>query len=875
MKKYWPILLAFISMILLAAEVSGQAFLLTGINQQRESAPQAEVFINFIDNDPQGTSNGQNSYSGTWVLPGSKADAYNQTFSYTNAGTDDGNNANDPYVNVYFNGFQVGIAAERYPSHGIMAVSIDGGAEVEVDQYSSINSETMVNGVPQIIWTSTTLSNGDHILKIRNTGKKNTLSSGTYTVVDAVQVSATSAPTTPAPATGTLFVRKTGNDANPCSTGSPCLTVQRALNIAVPGDIVNIGAGTYRETPTPVNSGTAGHPIIIQAASGATVIISGLESISDGAWTSHDLTGGKQIYKAAVSNGALYTEKMTGFNTNNLQYNNTQLLAQQLFKGGSMQFQASWPVPTSVSNILERSSQRSRMDATGDVFGDTQVQDAAFPAGDFTGGKIWVQGWFVTRTRNITAHNTGTDVLTYESTTDGGDHAFSNFYKIFGDYDLLQVATQWHYDGTYFYFWQTGGGSPTGVEYKKRNWGFDLRNKSYITVEGITFIGCDPVMTTSSSTNITIDNIRATYTSHHMLESDGGSNNGFGGSGYYNSPVQTGTKLLGANSIIKNSEFNYASGTVLWLGSNTTAQNNKFQNGNYAGFYNAFIKLAFSGTTGSSNVKILNNTFQRVGRAHIDLGGESFDLIHSNIEIGYNDFSGHGMMNVDFGAIYAARRTVMNGNNVSSRFHHNYFHDPLFDEDGTGQQRGIQVTGNYFDMASGPVMYDHNVHWNGVSGSGRSGAYASDFYTQSYAPDVGNRLQNGKSTLYNNIFATVTSGGQYSYVVYNNRSDVKDIQRNNIYRAQIIQDWGINGATPDTDASVVTSGTNPLWAGGSLSNPGAYFQLGSGSPARGIGISLPGINDDDTSPKDSGAFGYSQAVWTTPGYSAVSYTPTP
>lgn len=59
------------------------------------------------------------------------------------------------------------------------------------------------------------------------------------------------------------FVRKSGNDANSgVSKAQAKLTIQAAVNLATsPGDIVHIGAGTYREAVTVAASGTVGNPI--------------------------------------------------------------------------------------------------------------------------------------------------------------------------------------------------------------------------------------------------------------------------------------------------------------------------------------------------------------------------------------------------------------------------------------------------------------------------------------------------------------------------------------------------------------------------------------------------------------------------------------
>ena len=46
------------------------------------------------------------------------------------------------------------------------------------------------------------------------------------------------------------YVAKTGDDsANDCLTeGAPCLTIQHAVDVSDPNDIVNVSAGTYDES---------------------------------------------------------------------------------------------------------------------------------------------------------------------------------------------------------------------------------------------------------------------------------------------------------------------------------------------------------------------------------------------------------------------------------------------------------------------------------------------------------------------------------------------------------------------------------------------------------------------------------------------------
>jgi parallel beta-helix repeat protein len=74
----------------------------------------------------------------------------------------------------------------------------------------------------------------------------------------------------------TLFV----GGANCSDTGQgtqtqPYCTINKAASVAAAGQTVLVASGTYSETVTVKNSGTAGAPIVFQPAAGATVTVSG------------------------------------------------------------------------------------------------------------------------------------------------------------------------------------------------------------------------------------------------------------------------------------------------------------------------------------------------------------------------------------------------------------------------------------------------------------------------------------------------------------------------------------------------------------------------------------------------------------------------
>src|SRR5258708_4023091 len=76
---------------------------------------------------------------------------------------------------------------------------------------------------------------------------------------------------------GEYFVSPAGNDAADGSLGAPFRTIAKALSMALPGDSVELRAGTYRELVNPPRSGTAGSPITIENYQGEQAVISALD----------------------------------------------------------------------------------------------------------------------------------------------------------------------------------------------------------------------------------------------------------------------------------------------------------------------------------------------------------------------------------------------------------------------------------------------------------------------------------------------------------------------------------------------------------------------------------------------------------------------
>ena len=83
------------------------------------------------------------------------------------------------------------------------------------------------------------------------------------------------------------YVSNQGSDENPGTINSPFKTIQKAADVVVGGDIINILEGSYHEEVTLNNtSGSQGGPIIFQPFSNDRVVLDGTRPITT-VWSNH------------------------------------------------------------------------------------------------------------------------------------------------------------------------------------------------------------------------------------------------------------------------------------------------------------------------------------------------------------------------------------------------------------------------------------------------------------------------------------------------------------------------------------------------------------------------------------------------------------
>ncbi len=549
---------------------------------------------------------------------------------------------------------------------------------------------------------------------------------------------------------GNYYVGGTGaSDRNPGTASQPFATIQKAASVAAAGDFVNIRAGTYRETVTPANSGTAGHPITFQPDGNAVVTVSGAD-LADGGWAVYS----GNIYQKSIALPLTgYAEQITG---------NGTLLANQVFVGGKMMIEARWPNVANSDDLLNRADFR-RVEkgawTAGTGGANATLRDAGIPEipGGWAGGIIWYIGWYVPQSSTIAASAAGQ--IEFPSKA---QEKFHDSYYLTGKLGALDVEKEWFYDGSKLYLWAPGGGSPANVEVKQRNYAFDLSGKSNLTIKNLRVFAA-AITTDGNSTDITLDGLKAQYVSHFVTVH-----------GHASHTKETGLRLMGARNVIRNSVVEYSAGVGIALGGeDAVADNNLVHDIAYGGTYGCGIWPA----PGNARQTITHNTIYRTGRSGID-------GVYSNKDIGYNDIYAFGLINTDLGAIYAANGADLTG----TRIHHNWLHDAGND---VGHQFPVGA-GIYFDQHAKPAQIDHNVFWN------------------NHMNDV--RLEQDKPPfhkVFNNTLASTDV--KYWFAFHSYPGSSPGDSRNNIYRAPIKPNTpGTNEMTAATDPKFTNVGVGGL-----------------------------------------------------------------
>lgn len=604
----------------------------------------------------------------------------------------------------------------------------------------------------------------------------------------------------------TYYVSPDGNDSAAGTYADPLQTIQAAANSANDGDTVIIREGVYREQIRPLYSGSYGAPITYTAykTNGVyeKVIISACEELTG--WSLYDtLNESTKIYRVSST----ITVPLTSIDC-------------QLFVDGVMMVDARWPNVTPEQAVYlknkdkacstagsGRLSQSNTTTKTGwyqtpelESIPDNLFQDAKI---NFSPGRIWFY-----YSGNVSSNIGDTIYIDLNNTIHSFDDwanwpQISNFFYVWGRLPLLDTHCEWAREGSYYYLCTPDGSHPSNfvVEVKKREFAFDLRDRSFTHVEGIEFFAGSLNTSAISYSNV-FSNLDVKYVGHILNMSKA------------NSTAQQ-PRVFGINgrwNIVKDSRFRYSATHLMSLsGKNNTVYNSVFSetcylhgntiSANYQTHWGYLEppqdeteKNCFRGNT------IYNSSYTQV------TASQGKDILSNEC---YNSHA----QGTDVGII-----SSWGADGKNSIIAWNVVHDaPGLLDYSLGFYGGHCI---YFDKGTRNFLTHNNITW---------GATASGIHLMQYEGDGFGSISNCNRKVYQN-----TVWGKLGYNLWATSSTPGTEIKNNLVRE--IDDPGSTTNTWELSHNYETTDTN------NFVNAADYdFRLASGSGAIDYGEIIPGF----------------------------------
>jgi len=390
-----------------------------------------------------------------------------------------------------------------------------------------------------------------------------------------------------------LYVATNGDDTNPGTIEAPFKTIQHAVSAVRPGDIVNIRAGTYRETVTLDNiNGAENNPITFKNYNSENVILSGTTEITT-RWAVHS----GNIWKTNIWTGS------------------DDVDISQLFLDEKMLTGARWPNINKDYDQPDADFWHTWSSANKIADGSYEDNGGLASLGiSIEGATAYMKGLGAAE---IISHNAGeanflSDPLAVNQTTrgmlGGGD------YFIEGDIDLLDKPREWYYDRNTgdLFAWLEGNQNPNNVNIEARtherggyqgNNLIQINSSEHLRFDGLNlFSGAFNIV---NSDHIRYENSSFLYPAHNGLML--GKNQFPGGN------IFIGVRDYASDLILKNNEFAYSYGLLFEAGRHSTSQ--IYLENNH--FYNSNIMLWGSNggpiVMGQSNVTAIRNSVHDMG----------------------------------------------------------------------------------------------------------------------------------------------------------------------------------------------------------------------------------------------------------------------
>ena len=506
----------------------------------------------------------------------------------------------------------------------------------------------------------------------------------------------------PSPVPGkTYHVAKSASasDANSGTEKYPFATLKKAAAVAKAGDIVIIHEGTYREILRPLNDGTKSSPIIFRAAEGENVVISALEPVNN--FVEYD----GNIYCAPLLNDL-------GDGRNQLFYKGEGLEEGRYPDTDTKP--GVYPLPESIPDkywatkgnisikVEEGDIATSDTDLNqpvdywkGGVFVTMKGYAWSLVSGDIVSsapGEIKVkdhdglQSYGLGLTQGLW-HNTlyGNTTTKYYKNV----HPEDDWGYITNHLNTVNLPGEWYIGDNRIYVYPPEDADlSSDFEVKQRQLTIDLRDRKYITVEGINTLGGGMTMAGETEGNV-LNGGSHRYISHYTkcIDNQAGFINDGDSRLSEGAPHagEVGFFIGGQNNAIINTTIEWsAAAGIRAMGIYHLIANNLVENTSYTGSYVSGIAIGNELTdvnTLNGGHTVVRNTSRNAGRAAFQysfsgLPGASDATAQPSLasEIAYNDFAYGGVLTRDTGVTY--EYSTYHGNDrLRTSMHHNYVHD--------------------------------------------------------------------------------------------------------------------------------------------------------------------------------------------------------
>ena len=497
------------------------------------------------------------------------------------------------------------------------------------------------------------------------------------------------------------YVAQTGDDNDPGTLKLPFLTIQKAADVMLPGDVCYVRGGTYREMVVPPKSGLANKPISFMSFQKEEVILDGSDPIQ-GPWVLHE----GNIYKTTV----------------NISFD-------QLFLNGKMLVEARWPNMSFPDQLWTRSCWATAKE--GSRYGKMVDDELAKTGIDWTGAiaVLNVAHQFVSWTRPVKSHGAGTNTFTYEknlspitSYADKTKQWEDDIYYLTGKLEALDMPGEWFLDreNMELYLWTPDGKNPDSykISNKSRYYAFNITEKEFIFISGFQFSGTTILLKDVNHSKV--ENCIFMYPSFSREFNDpdakkttsetilSGNNNIFRNN-YMAFSQMSGLKIMGAGNIIDNNIIH----DVAWNGDGCA------------------ISMKSNAREGETSI-ISGNTAYNSGYSILQPGGSGGWIVK------YNHFYNAALISKDCAAIQTGSWHIR-----GSVIHHNWVHDCFAsrEQQPGGLAGGLGIRGD--DQTRGLTIH-HNVVWN----CGRDGIIVKGDSNRVYNNTVFNIGSNGREGNY-------------------------------------------------------------------------------------------------------------------------------